>query len=240
VLLAAGGLTLVRRFVPLPVLQEHNDVAGFIYAVLGVIYAVLAPFVLVIVWEEFRDARTGVSYETQVLIAVGETAQQLPPAVGAPIVDRARRYAQALITYEWPQLAQGQSSPEADRALADLGAAIHAVDPADPRQAILYDHLLQQYRDLSDQRQALISDSRLAVPPLLWLVLLLGALLVVSYTYLYGVARLRAQLVMTAALTAIIALVLFVILVLDYPFTGDVRVPPDALQRALNALAAYP
>ncbi|HEU5432122.1 MAG TPA: hypothetical protein VFU81_10690, partial [Thermomicrobiales bacterium] len=78
-----------------------------------------------------------------------------------------------------------------------------------------------------------------AVPPVLWLVLILGAALVIGYTYLYGVERLRAQLVMTIALTAIIALVLFVILVLDYPFTGDVRVEPDELTRALSALATF-
>ncbi|HEU5434483.1 MAG TPA: hypothetical protein VFU81_22615, partial [Thermomicrobiales bacterium] len=111
VALAIVGLMVVRRFVPLPVLQAHNDVAGFIYAVLGVIYAVLAPFVLVIVWEEFRDARTGVAQEAELLIAMGETSQQLPPAIGAPIVDRAQRYAQAVITDEWPRLAHGEASP---------------------------------------------------------------------------------------------------------------------------------
>ncbi len=239
VALAIGGLLLVRRFVPLPVLQAHNDVAGFIYAVLGVVYAVLAPFVLVIVWEEFKDARTGAAQEAEILIAIGETSQQLPPAIGGPIVDRARAYAEALITDEWPRLAHGDSSPEVDRALADLGAAIHVIDPTDPRQAILYDQLLQQFNALRMQRQALVVDSRLAVPPVLWLVLLLGAMLVVSYTYLYGVTRVRAQIVMTSTLTTIITLVLFVILVLDYPFTGDVRVPPDEIVRAVGVLATF-
>jgi Protein of unknown function (DUF4239) len=239
VALALGGLALARRSASVAALQSHNDVAGFIYAVLGVIYAVLAPFVLVIVWEEFRDARTGVAQEAETLIALGETSQQLPPAVGDPIVDAARRYAQALIADEWPRLAQGDSSPAVDRALADLGTAIHGVDPTDPRQAILYDQMLQQFNAIRMQRQELVTDSRLAVPPVLWLVLQLGAALVVGYTYLFGVARARAQVAMTVALTAIIALVLFVILVLDYPFTGDVRVEPDEIARALNVLATF-
>jgi hypothetical protein len=41
VALAVGGLVLVQRLVPIERRQEHNDVAGFIYAVLGVAYAVL-------------------------------------------------------------------------------------------------------------------------------------------------------------------------------------------------------
>jgi hypothetical protein len=40
-LVAVGGLALVQFLVPTASRQRHNDVAGFIYAVLGVIYAVL-------------------------------------------------------------------------------------------------------------------------------------------------------------------------------------------------------
>jgi hypothetical protein len=36
VLVAVAGLALVQRLVPSTVRKQHNDVAGFIYAVLGV------------------------------------------------------------------------------------------------------------------------------------------------------------------------------------------------------------
>ena len=53
VLLAVGGLLLVQRLVPPRLRREHNDVAGFIYAVLGVAYAVLLAFVVIVTWETF-------------------------------------------------------------------------------------------------------------------------------------------------------------------------------------------
>lgn len=109
-----------------------------------------------------------------------------------------------------------------DTALGDLAAGIRAVDPSDPRQAIVYDHLLTELNALRGQREALAIDS--------------GGMVIVGYTYLYGVERLRAQVAMTGALTIIIALALFVILALDYPFTGDLHVRPDALVHALTAL----
>jgi hypothetical protein len=40
-LLSLVGFELVHRLVPAQSRQRHNDVAGFIYAALGVIYAVL-------------------------------------------------------------------------------------------------------------------------------------------------------------------------------------------------------
>ena len=41
-----AGLLLVRRLTSLNLRQEHNAVAGFIYSVLGVAYAVVPAFVL--------------------------------------------------------------------------------------------------------------------------------------------------------------------------------------------------
>jgi hypothetical protein len=49
VLIAVIGLTVVQRVVPSQVRQEHNDVASFIYAVLGGIYAVLMALVVIAV-----------------------------------------------------------------------------------------------------------------------------------------------------------------------------------------------
>ena len=50
------GLLLVRRLTSLKLRQEHNAVAGFIYSVLGVAYAVVLGFVLVSVWERYEMA----------------------------------------------------------------------------------------------------------------------------------------------------------------------------------------
>jgi hypothetical protein len=41
VLVALLGLALVRRTVPYDRLTQHTDVAGYVYAVIGVIYAVI-------------------------------------------------------------------------------------------------------------------------------------------------------------------------------------------------------
>jgi hypothetical protein len=58
VVVAVGGLVLVQRLVPTARRKEHNDVAGFIYAVLGVSYAVLLGLVLIAVWEKWNAADT--------------------------------------------------------------------------------------------------------------------------------------------------------------------------------------
>ena len=51
--LAMLGPILVRRYVTLERLTANNEVAGFKFAVVGVLYAVLLAFAIIVVWEKF-------------------------------------------------------------------------------------------------------------------------------------------------------------------------------------------
>jgi excisionase family DNA binding protein len=56
ILMAVGGLVLVQRLYSIDRRKQHNDVAGFIYAVLGVAYAVLLGLMLIAVWGKWEAA----------------------------------------------------------------------------------------------------------------------------------------------------------------------------------------
>src|SRR3712207_2011002 len=101
VALAVAGLLVARRFLPVAMLQGHNDVAGFIYAVLGVIYAVLLPFVLVVVWEEFGAAERGAMAEAQSLEALRQDVQPFADPTRQQVIAAVERYARTLIDDEW-------------------------------------------------------------------------------------------------------------------------------------------
>ncbi len=92
-LVAVGGLELVQRLVPAGSRQPHNDVAGFIYAALGVIYAVLLALVVIAVWEEYRAASETVEQEANAgrdLLARPSTpgARRYPPPGTHPFLRR--------------------------------------------------------------------------------------------------------------------------------------------------------
>ncbi len=77
-LAAVAGLALVQRLVPATIRMEQNDVAGFIYAVLGVIYAVLLALVVIATWEEFGRARVTVETEANALAEIFWLAHAAP------------------------------------------------------------------------------------------------------------------------------------------------------------------
>jgi hypothetical protein len=51
-LLAMAGPIVVRRYVAFDRLNTNNEVAGFKFATLGALYAVLLAFVVIVVWPQ--------------------------------------------------------------------------------------------------------------------------------------------------------------------------------------------
>jgi hypothetical protein len=54
--LAMIAQLLIRRWVGMETLAKNNEIAGFKFATVGVIYAVLLAFSVIVVWEKFNDA----------------------------------------------------------------------------------------------------------------------------------------------------------------------------------------
>jgi hypothetical protein len=75
-------------------------------------------------------------------------------------------------------------------------------------------------------------DLPLVIQFLLWG----GGLITIAFTYFFGLKNIRAQSLMTAGLTGLIAFNLFLILVLDNPFHGYLRVTPEPLREILQRI----
>ena len=74
------------------------------------------------------------------------------------------------------------------------------------------------------------------MPSVVWLVLLVGGLFTVSYTFFFGMKNIKAQYLCTTTLTVTITLILFLIYVLDHPFTGANRVSTEPLRQAMEVM----
>lgn len=234
VALAVGGLVLVQRLVPIAVRRQQNDVAGFIYAVLGVVYAVLLGLMVVAVWEEWDAAAETADEEASSLAEIFWIANRMSESEGNHIQKLARSYAGVVIDEEWPLMEREKASPRAWDLLDEIRADLLSFDPSTPAQQVLYEQGLERMRDLADARQARLLEARQGLPTILWVVLLVGGIVVVSFTYLFGLESTVIHLLMVAALALIISLVLFTVAALNFPFKGDITVGPDAMEQVLG------
>ena len=232
--IAVGGLILVERFVPTDVRRQHNDVAGFIYAVLGVTYAVLLGLMLVAVWEDWESARSTADEEASALAEIFWIADRLPAEDGQRVQELCRAYARVVVDDEWPLMRFGKSSPEAWDLLDGMRASLQNVDPSTPGQQVLYEQSLERMRDLADARRDRLLEAENGLPGILWVVLITGGVITVGFTYLFGLDSTVVHLLMVGSLALVLALVLFTVGALNFPFKGDIKITPDAMQHVLD------
>ena len=229
--LAAGGALLVRRAIGPDVLARHNDVAGFIYAVIGVVYAVLLGFTAIIVWEQFRNAQEGVELEANALADLYRNAQVFPADVRHPLEARLRDYARLVVEEEWPAMAAGNSSPQTWDAYNLLWRSYHEFKPQDDHQRAWYEESVRRLNLLGDQRRNRVLSIHSGVPAVMWGVLLGAGAVTIAFSFLFGTPNARAQGLMTAALAVTIGIVLLSILALEHPFAGISRIAPEAFEQ---------
>jgi hypothetical protein len=236
--IAAGGALLVRSAVGPDVLACHNNVAGFIYGVIGVVYAVLLGFTAIVVWEQFRNAQEGVEREADALADLHRDAQNFPPEVREQVALRVRAYARAVIEKEWPAMAEGQSSPETWAEYEQLWRTYDEFTPHEDHQRAWYAESIRQLNALGDERRDRLLRVRSHLPTVIWSVLLAGGVVTIGFTFFFGTQNSRAQGLMTAALAFTIGVVLLSILALEQPFAGITRVHPEAFRQVEKILGA--
>jgi cytochrome bd-type quinol oxidase subunit 2 len=235
-LAAVIGLAVVQRLVPASVRKEHNDVAGYIYAVLGVIYAVLLALVVIAVWEDFGRSRDTVESEANALAEIAWLAHGFPEPEGRHVQELAQSYAEEVVEEEWPLMEHTGTTPHGWVLIDDMRAALQGYEPRTEAEQELYAEGLDQVQRLADARRTRLVAAQEGLPTVLWIVLVAGGMVVVGFTYLFGMENTGAQALMVASLAGVIALVIFTIGTMEYPFSGGARVGPDAFELVLERL----
>ena len=129
---------------------------------------------------------------------------------------------------------EGRSSPRAWALLDEIRLTIEDLDLRTDAERALYLRALEQAHDLNDSRRDRLLDAKEGLPAILWVVLLLGGVIVVGFTYLFGLDNTLVHTLMVGALAAVVALALFTVGALDYPFGWGVRVGPEAFELTLE------
>jgi Protein of unknown function (DUF4239) len=232
----ALALRLVQRFVPHPHRERHNEVAGFIFAGVGVLYAVLLGFVVVSVWGNVGAAQQTTFNEADSLAGVYWISRSLPLPLGAQIEHETLDYATTVESSEWPLMARHQSSPAATQLVYEIRASVLSYQPATLQQQVLYDHAVTDVENLASARRQRLDQVQDSVPPILWAALIAGAVVTVGFTFLFGMSSSLAHGLMVLALGAMVVASLILIKEMDYPFAGVTRVDPTAFQVFLSRL----
>src|SRR5215217_2039064 len=234
VLVSLAGLALVRRLVPISDLAEHTDVAGYVYAVIGVIYAVVLALVVIAAWEEYRDAREAATDEASAVLNLARAANGWPAGDSDQVESALVAYARHVVDVEWPAMARGDFSPTADTVMvSQLWQALNDADESAATKSASYEVGLQQLDDLGEARRNRLLLGQEGLPTSMAVILIIGAVVTVGFAYLFAVDNVRLHGLMIASLAVLVVLLLLLQFQLGLPFQGVSAIEPTAMKLVL-------
>jgi hypothetical protein len=132
---------------------------------------------------------------------------------------------------------RGETSPRADSLVHELRLRLLEFDPRTEGEQVLYERGLTLVHDMADARMLRLLQVREGIPALLWVVLVVGGVITVCFTYLFGLKSNVAHALMVAALTLVITGILFTIGEFDTPSRGPSRSSrrPSAFREVLGS-----
>jgi Protein of unknown function (DUF4239) len=225
VVVALAGLWVFRRVVHIDHFKAEEPVVSFLFNAVGLIYAVILAFVVFAVWEHYSQAEEKVTTEATALVVAYRDTALFPEPQRTAAQHGLRNYIEYVMHKEWSTHGQVLKHTTPD-VLNPVWSAYRQGNGSAPVRDRL--HNVEEARHL----RHLASEASL--PGLFWALLIGGGMLVIAFSYFFLMRSQRAQHLMTAMLTMLIAGVLFLIFTLNSPFTGEQPVSKDPFRHALE------
>ena len=225
----------VRRFGPRRGTKGfmHDPVppAG-VFSVLGVAFAVLLAFVLFLAFEGYVRAQDGASREAVAVTQLLRATSLFPAAEGEELRGDLECYARAVVSDEWPKMADGEESALVGHWIEEIETTIDETPIDGARSEVALAHWLDEMTERREGRRARLAEAASDIPDPVWLMLIVGSLVTVLYILVFADRRERwwVQAAMMGTITGLVVSSLLVIDFLDDPFIEDgAYIPPDEM-----------
>jgi hypothetical protein len=212
--------------------RAHNDLIGWQLSVLGTTYAVIVGFMLYTVWIEFGAADLNADAEANSLVNVYRLSDGLPADQGVRLKTLARAYGDAVVDHEWGEMAVNTMPPETREIARQMWVVLTATKGASPTEITAEDHALYELSALAGYRRIRLLQSASRLPTVLWFVLVIGAVVTIASTCMFGASNGPLHVIQVTAFALLISLVLVAIADINRPFQGSVHVSDYAFRRA--------
>lgn len=236
ILLAISGLIFAQHRIPLEFRQSHNVPISIIYGALYVTFGVIIGFSAYLVLNKYTTSQTTMANEAGDVRALYYLAGEFPVPQRDQIQDLTTTYARVVVDEEWPLIGKGQPSPRAAALNQEITKSVDSFQPSTSSEQALYSQALQRTHELNQNRTLRLLYASKGLPPILWFVLGILAVMIILFTYFLGMESAWLHILAVTALTAGLTLTMFTTIALDRPFGGDLRVSPDAFEILLNEI----
>jgi hypothetical protein len=235
-------MLVVRRFAaPSGGFFTDSDRAAGVFGVTGTGFAVLLAFVIFLSFSSYDRARDKASIEAVAISQLFRTARLFAPDSRRTLHGELICYARAVVYDEWKTMRHQRESPVVDGWLARIEQTVDGIQLRSDKQRVAYDHWFQQAAERREGRRGRLTEAEPLVPSLVWLALILGGALIVTYMCFYAdpAEPVVVQALMMGAVTTMVVAGMLVVWFLDRPYnnaSGSIK--PTAMTMTLRQMEA--
>ena len=214
--------------------EMNNDIIFFASAI-AVFYSLTVGLIAVGVWTTYTEVENTVSAEATAIGCFYRDISGYPEPTRTRLQTQVREYTVFLIEQAWPAQRRGKSTDVATRRLSTLEQELVRFEPATLGQQVLHAETFRQYNDVAGLRRKRLHAIGAGLPSVMWSVVLFGAFLTITVTYLLKMQRI-VHFVLTGFFAMFIGLVVFVITSLDQPLSGPLAIDSGPYRLVLDRL----
>jgi hypothetical protein len=227
-----GGVVATRKWAPSLHHEEasHNDIVGFYFGAITVFYGITLGLLMVGVWSTFSETEDKVDREAGCIAALYRDISNYPDPARGQLQDDLRSYTRNVIEIAWPQQQKGLISTKNLATLDSFEKNLASFEPRTEAQKTIHAESYRQFNELVQRRRSRLLMAKAGLSSSLWTLVLAGALINIAVTWCFHLKNYKMHLWMTALISSLLGLMIFLLAAMDHPFMGKVAVSSEPYQ----------
>lgn len=213
-----------------PALAIDANLLQIFFNLFAMIYAIIAGFAIYSVLNNYNEIKYHMNNEVNALQCLRDYLMYVDHQedVKKDVVAKIRDYVDAVIDKEWRAMQECRKTDmDTPRELYQLMAAVNTIQPANDSDNIALGRLIANISDITTQRTNRLAASLEKLPTLMHhLILTLSLFIMFTFTFI-PTSSFYINMALNALNSFGIAFIYFMIVDLDYPFSGVWSITPE-------------
>ncbi len=227
--IVAGSATfLFRKYIRLKILRSHNEVTGFLFLAIASFYSLLLSFVVFLVWDQLNETRGNINKEGSISLGLYHDIKYYPDTVESKqLMTLYLDFAFNVVNEEFPNMKVLKPSRKTSESFDQVFKKMEHLNPKDPFQIQLVSEMFHHLNELATYRELRLNSVETEIPSPMWLPMIFGAIITIVCAILLDIEHTRMHVTLNSLLATFIGMILFMIILLDHPYTGPLSVKPE-------------
>lgn len=236
-----AGLVLVyfKHYVQYP--EIFQDVAAWsaFFSVFGIVYAIVAGFLLVTVLTKYSDLSQVIENELNAIETVRDFLIYLNDTnskVKSNIKNALHHYSFSLLNKEWPEMSDPHEPMDSDTSeeLYEIMRKSKEISVDSESDRVVFSAIIENISDITKLRTKRIALANDRLPPRLRILMVFMSIVIIAAFMFLGVQNIYTHVTILISLTVAIHLLYMIIEDLDHPFYGIWNINRRPLEELVN------